>query len=69
MALRLDLSVNLTVFRVVVHSQLLNFLAQLRAESLLNSCMSAVLAIWFRLQACADATLLLNDFIEVLLCD
>ena len=43
--LRLDFSVNLTVFRVVVHSQLLNFLAQLRAESLLNSCMSAALSI------------------------
>ena len=57
------------VFRVVVHSQLLNFLAQLRAESLLNSCMSAALAIWFRLQACADATPLLNDFTDVLLCD
>ena len=35
--LRPDFSANLTVFRVVVHSQLLNFLAQLRAENLLNS--------------------------------
>ena len=43
--LRLDFSVNLTVFRIVVHSQLLNFLAQLRVESLLNSCMSSALSI------------------------
>ena len=44
--LRFDFSVNLTVFRIVIHSQLLmNFLAQLRAESLLNSCMSAALSI------------------------
>ena len=67
--LRLDFSVNLTVFRIAVHSQLLNFLAQLRAESLLNSCMSAALSIWLRLQGCADAMLLLNDFRWVLLCD
>ena len=43
--LQLDFSVNLTVFRIVVHSQLLNFLAQLRVESLLNSCMSSALSI------------------------